>query len=258
MIEATDLAYEERGSGPVAVFVHGFPFDRTMWIGQLAGLAKHRRCIAIDLRGSGLSQDKPPREYSMDLFADDIAKTLDDIGADKIDLVGLSMGGYVLFSFFRRHHDKLRSLVLFDTKPDADTDEGKKGREATAALVREKGMEALWDGLKTKLFGANPSEEAVQKIYQMVLSTDPDVAAAQSLAMRDRVDSTGDLGNIDVPTLWIHGKDDALMPPDAAEASAGKIPGAKFVAISGGHVSPLEHPDEANAALTDFFKSLPK
>jgi pimeloyl-ACP methyl ester carboxylesterase len=256
MPEPMELAYEERGSGPVAVFVHGFPLDRTMWIGQLAGLAKHRRCVAIDLRGHGLSADPNPGSYSMDLFADDIAKTLDDIGADAIDLVGLSMGGYVLFAFWRRHRDRVRSLVFCDTKAEADSEEGKKGREATAAKVREKGMETLWDGLKTKLFGADPSDDVVQRVYQMFLGTDPEVAAADSLAMRDRPDSSGDLAKIDVPVLWIQGSDDQLMPPDAAQATAEQIPGATFVTIPGGHLSPMEHPAEANAAFTEFLKSM--
>ena len=256
MPEPMDLAYEERGSGPVAVFVHGFPLDRRMWIGQLAGLAKVRRCAAIDLRGHGLSKDAKPDGYSMDVFADDIAKTLDDIGADTIDLVGLSMGGYVLFSFWRRHRDRLRSLVFCDTKAEADSEEGKKGREATAATVREKGMEILWEGLKGKMFGPTPPEDVTHRAYQMFLSTDPDVAAADALAMRDRPDSTADLARIEVPVLWIHGKDDALMPADAGRATAEKIPGAKFVPISGGHMAPMEYPDEANAVLSEFFASL--
>ena len=58
MPEPMELAYEERGSGPVLVFVHGFPFDRTMWIDQLAGLAKIRTAVAVDLRGHGLSDDE--------------------------------------------------------------------------------------------------------------------------------------------------------------------------------------------------------
>lgn len=256
MREPMELAYEERGSGPLAVFVHGFPLDRTMWIGQLAGLAKIRRVIAVDLRGHGLSKDPEPGDYSMELFADDLALTLDEIGAEKIDLVGLSMGGYVVFAFWRKYRDRIRSLVFVDTKPEADSDEAKKAREATAAMVREKGMESLWEGLKTKMFGQNPPEEAVQRTYQMFLSTDPDVAAADLLAMRDRPDSTGDLATIHVPVLWIQGRDDQIMPVDAARAAAGKISGATFAEIAGGHMSPLEHPDEANAALTDFLKSL--
>src|SRR5438552_2330706 len=130
MSEPVALAYEERGSGPALVFIHGFPLDRRMWIGQLSGLAKLRRCVALDLRGHGLSViDDPEPEFSMDLFADDVAATLDELGADQADVCGLSMGGYVAFAFWRRHRARVRSLILCDTKAEPDSEEGKAGRE---------------------------------------------------------------------------------------------------------------------------------
>ena len=258
MPEPMELAYEERGSGPLAVFVHGFPLDGTYWTAQLSGLAKLRTCAAIHLRGNGLSTDNDPRDYSMDLFADDIAKTLDAMGADRADLVGMSMGGYVLFAFWRRHRDRVRSLAFCDTKAEADTDDGKKGREATAETARTKGLEAIWETLRPKVFGKDPDNEVVERAQKMFLAVPPEVAAQDSLAMRDRPDSTPDLATIDVPVLWIHGSDDALMPLDGARATAAKIAGARLVEIPGGHFSTMEHPAEANAALAEFFKSAGK
>lgn len=257
MPEPMDLAYEERGSGPVLVMVHGFPFDRTMWIEQLKGLAKIRRACAVDLRGHGLSSDPGPGDYSMDLFADDVARTLDDIGTDQIDLCGLSMGGYVLFSFWRRHPDRVRSLIFCDTKAEADPDEAKAGREKTAALVREQGMESLYEQLAPKLVGRSPAERVMAELKRMFLATTPEVAAADALAMRDRQDSTGDLGTISVPVLWIHGEEDQLMQIDAARATAEAIPGARFAAIpGGGHVAPLENPDAVNKAMAEFLREV--
>lgn len=258
MPEPMELAYEERGSGPLAVFVHGFPLDGTYWTAQLSGLAKLRTCAAVHLRGNGLSTDNDPRDYSMDLFADDIAKTLDAMGADRADLVGMSMGGYILFAFWRRHRDRVRSLVFCDTKAGADTDEGKKGREATAETARTKGLEPIWDALRPKVFGKNPPDEAVERAHKMFLAVPPEVAAQDSLAMRDRPDSTPDLTGIDVPVLVMHGSDDVLIPPDAGESMANAIPGARFVTVPGGHFCALEHPAEANAALAEFFKSAGK
>ena len=255
MSDAMELAYEERGSGPVAVFVHGFPLDRRMWIGQLAGLAKIRRCIAIDLRGNGLSKigDADP-SFSMDLLADDVVRTLDELGADQADFVGLSMGGYVLFALWRRHPARVRSLVLCDTKSEADSDEAKAGREKTAAMVREQGMDALWEGLGAKLLASNPSEQHVTRLKEMFLAQDPAVIAADALAMRDRPDSTPDLAGITVPALWVHGEEDQLMPIDGARATAEMIPGARFAAIPrGGHMAPMENPDATNEALLEFW-----
>ncbi|MGH2830391.1 MAG: alpha/beta fold hydrolase [Actinomycetota bacterium] len=257
MTQPMDLAYEERGSGPALVLIHGFPLNSTMWIEQLKGLAKVRRVIAVDLRGHGYSTIKDTENFSMDLFADDVATTMADIGADQVDLCGLSMGGYVAFAFLRRHRDKVRSIILCDTKAEADTDEGKAGREKNAALVREQGTGALWDMLRDKMFGPSPSQDVLDATKRMFLSTPAEVAAGDALAMRDRPDSTPDLAGIGVPCLWIHGEQDQLMPAEGARATAGKIPGAQFVTIpNAGHMSPLENPDPVNKAMTDFLKSV--
>jgi len=257
MPEPMELAYEERGSGPVLLFIHGFPFDRTMWVAQLAGLAKIRTAVAVDLRGHGLSDVMSGGDFSMDLFADDVAKTLDAIGAEKADIVGLSMGGYVLFSFWRRHPERVRSLIFIDTKAEADSDEAKAGREKTAETAASQGMQPIYETLASKVVGSSPSVEVQDKLKEMMLGTAPEVAAADALAMRDRADSTADLPNITVPVLWLHGEEDALMPIEGARASAAKVPGAKFVSIpKGGHVSPMENPEAVDAAIQEFLKSL--
>ena len=256
MPEAMQLAYEERGSGPVLLFVHGFPLDRRMWIGQLSGLAKIRRCVAVDLRGNGLSTiDDADPKFSMDLFADDLAATIDELGVDQVDLCGLSMGGYVVFAFWRSYRERVRSLILCDTKAGADNDEGKAGREKTAQLVREQGMEALYEGLAPKLLANNPKPEDQQLLKDMILSQPPATTAADSLAMRDRPDSAPDLAGIDVPVLVLHGEEDNLMPIDVGRSMAEGIPGARFVGIpSGGHMAPMENPASANEALSAFLK----
>jgi pimeloyl-ACP methyl ester carboxylesterase len=256
MSEPMQLAYEERGSGPVLLFVHGFPLDRRMWIGQLSGLAKIRRCVAVDLRGHGLSGiDDPDPKFSMDLFADDLAATMDELGVDKVDLCGLSMGGYVAFAFWRNYRERVRSLILCDTKADADNDEGKAGREKTAQLVREQGMEALHEGLAPKLLASNPKPEDQQLLKDLFLAQPAAVIAADALAMRDRPDSTPDLAGIDVPVLVVHGEEDNLMPIDVGRSLAEKIPGATFAGIpSGGHMAPMENAAAANEAMTAFLK----
>ncbi|MFA5891604.1 MAG: alpha/beta fold hydrolase [Actinomycetota bacterium] len=253
-MEAMELAYEERGSGPALVFVHGFPLDRTLWIPQLAGLAKRRTCVAIDLRGHGLSATESLEGFSMDMFADDIAATLDGMQIKQADFAGLSMGGYVLFSLWRRHRARVRSLIFIDTKAEADSPEAKDGREKTAEMVARDGMEALHDGLGPKMFGDAPADQVPAQVKRMFMETAPEVAAADLLAMRDRTDSTDLLAGIDVPVLWMHGEQDKLMPIEGAAATAARIPGAKFVAIpNAGHVANLENPEAVIAAIGEFL-----
>lgn len=248
------LAYEERGSGPLLLFIHGFPLDRRMWIPQLAGLAKHRTCVAVDLRGHGLSEDPDPRDYSMDLFADDVAATMDELGAEQADICGLSMGGYVTFALWRRHRARIRSLTLIDTKAEADSEEGKKGREGAAASILEGGLEAFNDGLAPKMFRSSPDPAVQEAVRRMMVAPPPAVAAADLLAMRDRPDSIADLPGIDVPVLWCQGAEDILMPTAAARETAAKIPGARFVEIeNAGHMSNMENPEAVTTAMKDFL-----
>lgn len=254
MTTPMSLAYEERGSGAPLIFIHGFPLDRTMWIPQLAGLAKFRTCIAIDLRGHGLSEDPDPRDYSMDLFADDVAATMDELGAEQADICALSMGGYVAFAMWRRHRARIRSLTLIDTKAEADSEEGKKGREATAAGIETDGLGPLAEALGPKMFAPGAPDDVRAVVDRMIRSSQPGTAIADLLAMRDRPDSTADLAGIDVPVLWLHGAEDILMPVDGAREAASMIPGATFVEIpSAGHMSNLENPDAVNAAMKDFL-----
>ncbi|MGH9197635.1 MAG: alpha/beta fold hydrolase, partial [Acidimicrobiia bacterium] len=97
MTEPMVLGYDEAGSGPVLLLVHGFPLDSTLWEKQLEGLKDIRRVVAVDLRGRGKSK-ADPNGWSVDLYADDVAKTIDSLGGDPVDVAGLSMGGYVVFA----------------------------------------------------------------------------------------------------------------------------------------------------------------
>ncbi|HVF11857.1 MAG TPA: alpha/beta fold hydrolase, partial [Actinomycetota bacterium] len=219
------LGYDEAGEGDVLLLVHGFPLDRTLWAEQLAGLSDIRRVVAVDLRGRGKSPDGQADGWSIDLYADDIAATIDSLGVDQVDLAGLSMGGYVVFNVLRKHPEKVRSLILIDTKSGDDPPEAKEGREKTAILVREKGTAELVNALLPKLFAPVATDAVKDKVRAMFENTPSETAAADALAMRDRVDSTPDLAEIKIPTLVLHGADDALMPSAGAKDMASAIPG---------------------------------
>src|SRR5665811_395559 len=89
----------ERGEGPVALFVHGFPLDSTMWLEQIDRLSDVRRCIAPDLRGFGHSAPSLRPALTMEDHADDLVSLVDALDVEQVDLVGFSMGGYVAVSY---------------------------------------------------------------------------------------------------------------------------------------------------------------
>lgn len=249
------LGFDEAGFGEVLLLVHGFPLDRTIWRDQLKGLSDVHRVVAVDLRGRGRSPSDDLEEVSIDDYADDVAATIRSLGVSQVDLVGLSMGGYVALALWRRNPDLIRSIILVDTKSQDDSQEAKEGREKTAALVREKGTLELVNALFDKIFAPGATDDVKEHVKKMFQNTPSETAAADALAMRDRPDNTPLLAGITVPALVIHGEQDNIMPLESARPMADSIPGGRFVSIpNAGHMSPIENPDAVNQAIRVFLK----
>ncbi|MBL6749218.1 MAG: alpha/beta fold hydrolase [Nevskia sp.] len=106
------IAYVERGSGPVALFVHGLPLCGYQWRGQLDDLAPQRRCIALDLMGLGYSQVGAQQQVTLGTQAQMVAAFLDALNIERADLVGNDTGGGVCQIFAARHPARARSLSL--------------------------------------------------------------------------------------------------------------------------------------------------
>lgn len=252
-----EMAVEDRGSGRVLLFVHGFPLDHSMWQGQIDEFARSYRVIAPDLRGLGESTIGNG-EVTMRRYADDLAALLDRLSIkEKIVFCGLSMGGYIAWQFWQKHAERLSALVLCDTRAVADTPEAKAGRAALAARVKEQGALAAADAMMPKLFGPKSEQnhpEAVAATRAAILRNSPPGIIAALDGMAKRPDATEMLGGISVPTLVVVGEHDAISPPDEMRGIAERIPAAEFVVIKGaGHMSPLENPRDFNAALSRFL-----
>ncbi|HMA41754.1 MAG TPA: alpha/beta fold hydrolase [Gemmatimonadales bacterium] len=252
------LAVHVRGEGPPVLFVHGFPLNHTMWHHQLTALDGWR-CIAPDLRGAGDS-DVPSGDYTMGRYADDLRAACDALDVADAVCCGFSMGGYVLFEFLRRYRSRVRALVLCDTRPEADTVEGKRARDENAALVEHDGIGAVADRVVPKLFGATTRAvrpELVEQVREMTLRQPAAGVIGALRAMRDRPDSTVLLSGITVPTLVVHGAEDEVAPPAIARAMAARIPGARYVEMGrAGHLAPLEQPERVTRALQEFLEEL--
>jgi YbgC/YbaW family acyl-CoA thioester hydrolase len=259
-VNGVSLAVEVRGDGPAVLFIHGYPFDRSIWTHQVAALEGWSR-IAPDLRGMGQS-DAPDLGYNMETYAADLAALLDLLGVDEVVLVGLSMGGYVAFEFLRRWRDRVRGLVLVDTRAEADTPEGKRNRDAAAATAREQGAEAVAEAMLPKVLGRSTLAGApatVERVRAMMAATPVAGIVGALGAMRDRPDSTPVLSELaGIPVLVIVGDEDEVTPPAQARAMADAIPGASLVVIrSAGHLPTMERPVETTDALLAFLQGLP-
>jgi pimeloyl-ACP methyl ester carboxylesterase len=256
-VNGVSLAVEVRGEGPAVLFVHGYPFDHTIWRDQIDALDGYRR-IALDLRGMGRS-DAPDLGYSMGIYAADIAALLDVLGIEDVVLCGLSMGGYVIFEFLRGWRHRVRGVVLMDTRAEADGAEARRARDAAAATAREGGGAAIAESMLPKLLAPGTAERApelAERLRRMMAATPVAGIVGALAAMRDRRDSSDVLPALgEMPVLVMVGEQDVLTPPDSARRLAAGIPHARLVVVPGaGHVTPVERPAETSAALLEFLR----
>jgi YbgC/YbaW family acyl-CoA thioester hydrolase len=255
-LNGVTLAVEHRGSGPTILFVHAFPLDRSIWRHQVDTLTGFRR-IAPDLRGMGQS-DAPDLGYSMSTYAEDLLALLDALGEGQVVLCGLSLGGYVAFEFVRRWRDRVRGLILMDTRAEADSAEGRRARDALIGRVREQGALAAAEAMLPRFFTPQVSPEIIERIRTSILRTPVSGIVGALSAMRERPDSTPLLETLTgIPTLVLVGAEDAITPPAIAQSMAAAIPGARLMEIPGaGHLPCVEQPVPTTRAILKFLQSL--
>jgi pimeloyl-ACP methyl ester carboxylesterase len=219
-----------------------------MWGPQVKDLSDIRRVIAPDLPGHGSDRGEPVR--SVDAMADHLAQLLDSEGIDKVDLAGFSMGGYVSFAFWRRHKDRVRSLVLVDTKAPADNEQQAQGRLDLTEKVRAEGPSAAAGAMLSKLLTEAAPADARALAERMIMESAVETIVADLAALRSRPDSVPTLTTIDVPTLIIVGDQDAITPLSEAEAMAAGIAGSSLMVVPGAaHLTTLEQPAAVSKAI---------
>lgn len=247
------LHIRQQGAGPVALFIHGFPLDSTMWIDQLNALSDIRRCIAVDLRGHGRSSPVNGAPLTMEEHATDLAAVLDLVSEEQADIVGLSMGGYVALAFAELYPGRVRTLALVDTKAGADSDEAKAGRDALAERLLLEGRRAIAAGMVEGLLAPGASISAKARLLSMIEECPYETIVASLAGMRDRADRSGVLPTVSVPSAVIVGELDGVTPPTEAELMMAALPDASLTVIpEAGHLSPIESP----GAVTDALRAL--
>lgn len=255
-VAGTDLEYDAQGEGPAVLFLHAFPLGLFMWDAQATALRATHRVIRFDARGFGGS---PPGDslLTMERIADDGAALLDHLGVGQTVVVGCSMGGYAAFAFARRHADRLKGLVLQDTRAGADSEEARKNRQALAEKVRKEGAVAAADAFLPKLLGETTHKqrpEIVARVRERILVTSPAGIANALAGLATRADSTPTLREIRVPTLIVCGAEDTITPPAEAEVLHKAIVGSRLEVIPrAGHLANLENPTDVNEVLRGFL-----
>ena len=258
-IAGSEIAYDVAGEGEAILFLHAFPLGLFMWDAQAEALRPHYRVVRFDARGFGAS---PPDEslLTMERIADDAAALLDHLGLGRAVVAGCSMGGYAALAMVRRHRDRVRALVLQDTRAGADSAEARKNRALLAEKTLKEGAQAALDAFLPKLLGATTQAErpaVVARVREAILATSPRGIANALAGLGTRADSTPTLREIQVPTLVVCGVEDTITPLVESEAIHQAIAGSRLEAIpKAGHLANLENPAAVNAALVAFLAGL--
>ncbi len=258
LVDNASIAFDDVGSGFPVVFLHAFPLNRTMWDPQVSALVAECRCIAIDMRGAGDSTATPP--YSMDRFADDVAGVLDTLQIERAVIVGLSIGGYIAFAFWRRHRRRVRGLVLADTRSGSDTVAQVERRRSLIELAETQGSSAIANAQIASLVGKSTRDkrpDIYDAVHRMIAQSNAEGIVGGLEAMIERPDSGPTCETIDVPTLIVVGDEDVATPPDESRALHAAIPHSRLEVLhQAGHLSNLERPAAFNTVVGEFLAGL--
>jgi len=251
-----EIAYEIRGNGAPVVLLHPFPSHHEFWYPAASAFDSTYRLILPDLRGHGESEIGEGPAL-MQKHATDIARVLDDAGVGKAVFVGCSIGGYILFEFWRRFRSRVTALALCDTRPQADNAEARSNRVKAAATVLEQGTEQFLDSMIPKFIGRttiSTRPDLVEGARVMMRQMSPEDISLVQQGMAARPDSVADLKTIDVPTMIVIGEEDAFSTVADGELMRQNIAGSQLKVIpKAGHYAPWEQPEAVGAILRRFL-----
>ena len=250
--------FGDQNNQPI-IFIHGFPYDHSMWENQINVLKEKYFCVAYDVRGLGESY-VGDGQYTMEAYVNDLFSIINELKLRRPILCGLSMGGYIAMRTVERSIEVFKGLILCDTKAEADDDAARLKRAAGINQINTEGLIKFVDAFVTNCF----AEETPKEQEKMFLTTlfkahkhDPIGVKGAIIAIMSRTDTTSFLHKINIPTLVLCGSFDKLTPPTVMRAMSEKIPGSEFAIIpQAGHMTPLENPECVNDLIEGFLKRI--
>ncbi len=250
---------EGKKGAPSVIFVHGFPFNKTLWNLQVESLRDHYHVIAYDIRGFGDS-DTGNEDFTIELFVKDLISLMDATKINTTILCGLSMGGYIALNAIEHYAGRFNALILSDTNCIADSPEGKEKRMKAIESIKQTGVEKYADESIKNYFAPEsfinrPAEIAA--VREMIMRTSEKSLCNTLLALSLRKETCSILQDIKVPVLILVGKEDKITPPDAAQLMHEKIKDSVLKVIDhAAHLSNIENSAEFNNQLKKFVATV--
>ena len=249
------LVHDDLGEGPPLLLIHAYPLDGRIWDEQRHVLSRVSRLLIPDCRGFGRSADLGPGPTLED-HARDMAMILDHQRIDRAFIAGISMGGYIALAFLELFPERVSGLVLANTRSQADTEEQRTVRLATAERAEAVGIDAVVQGLPEKMLSEYTRRECpdlIAKLSGIMQDQKPEGVAAAQRAMAARPDRTGVVARAACPVLVIAGDSDPLIPMSDTKAMADASPRARLVVVPHtAHLSNYESPAHVNEELIRF------
>jgi 3-oxoadipate enol-lactonase len=234
------------------LLLHAFPLSAAMWQFQLETLGDAGYAV-IAPNAFGIAGSEEREKWTFTDYAHELAQLLKSLMVEHVTIVGLSMGGYQAFEFYRLYPGKTASLVLCDTRAEADTPAVRSMREEFIHAIEAGGAEEAARRMIPNYFTAESSVRKPQLAAEAITMIREQSATVINAAMRaimTRSDATPLLATINCPVLILSGKEDKLITPETAESIHTLTAGSKLLLLaSAAHISNMEQPEAFNNAL---------
>jgi 3-oxoadipate enol-lactonase len=248
--------FDTENSKEPLIFVHAFPLNSGMWEIQVNEFSRDYRVITYDVRGFGESKQYN-NQFMMEHYADDLINIIDELKLERVNALGLSMGGYIIQRAILKRRELFKSIVLADTRLERDSNEGLILRASAIQKVLNGQREEFLEGFLVNLLSKDnfQNKELILFIKSLIsVNTDEGIAGAL-LALATRTDNTNAFDDYDLPVLVLVGRDDALTPVECAQKIKDSFKNSDLAIIeNSGHLSNLENPDSFNNYLRIFLE----
>lgn len=255
-VDGLRIAYDRAGYGPLLLLLHGYVGDGpTTWRRQVEGLSDEFTVVAWDAPGMGRSSD-PPETFGMAGYADCLAGFINKLGLGKPHVAGLSFGGALALSLYRRHPTIPITLVLASAYAGwagSLPAEAAEQRLQQALVLASLSPDQLVSALLPTMFSDATAPESVDEFGEAMRAFHP--VGFRAMARAAAEDLSAVLPHIKVPTLLVYGVNDVRAPLSVAEKLHAGISGSELVVMpDAGHVCNIDAPDEFNRAVRSFLR----
>jgi len=247
------LNYKVSGQGPVVLFIHGFCEDLSIWTNSSEYLNNYT-ILSIDLPGFGKSEFIQNQDLAT--IANEINILLEQLEVDQVTLIGHSLGGYVGLTFAELFPNKINGLGLFHSTVFADSNEKKENRNKTIEFINKHGVGNFANSFVGTLFypeNRATFEKEILELSNVVKNTSKEAVIQTTKAMRDRKDFSNFIASINIPLLFIVGKEDQAVPLSKSIEQSHIAPDTTLLILSKtAHMGMFENEKKTYLAVKNF------